>query len=620
MPSAWSAIFAILSLPSAADYDSVKKIEHARLYGNVDQYAYYFVDLVVGTPPQRVSVILDTGSGVCAYPCANCGHCGHHIDPAFDIAKSSTASWLQCKASRCPVGRCSSGKCSYYQGYTEGSSISGFWFEDMVSLGDMIQHNPQVKARMGCHSNENNLFYTQKANGIMGIGPSALDREYILDKIFKDREHISHKVFSICLSEWGGQFNVGGFDDSYHTGPMVQIQLNPGGFYGVSLTQMKVGGTTVNNFGSTMIDSGTTYTYMKSANYKSLANAIEKACGGGTCGGTKHGRNCWKLANGPGKFPTIKVFFNSVETKWVPQAYFYRKGKTDTYCYGFEDDGPRANTVLGAVWMMHKEIVFDLENRKVGIAPAKCPEHKDRPSHIQDSKSGGTTSRTPATTPSTTKVTTSTAATTAAASTSQTMGIAIVVQEETTSTSTVASSTEAPTTSTSTMAANHEVPTSQVGVPRSQVQKPEEAKKNSGISLGHEDKETFVALISQHPFQFVGAVLGGLLVACLFLYLFKRYCLKKADKHRHVQLKEDEESGMPPQIVGAGDAGFDAFVIGDDEAEHLEDGFSYEDREDEWAIGGLGLQQRDKDSKENGPPLDLLDTGNAFERRNAALD
>lgn len=86
---------------------------------------------------------------------------------------------------------------------------------------------------MGCHSNENNLFYTQKArkiersqsqlnslealfeaNGIMGIGPSALDREAILDKIFKDRAHVSHKIFSICLAEWGGQFNVGGYDDS----------------------------------------------------------------------------------------------------------------------------------------------------------------------------------------------------------------------------------------------------------------------------------------------------------------------------------------------------------------------------------------------------------------------
>ena len=30
---------------------------------------------MVGTPPQRVSVILDTGSGVCAYPCASCKHC-----------------------------------------------------------------------------------------------------------------------------------------------------------------------------------------------------------------------------------------------------------------------------------------------------------------------------------------------------------------------------------------------------------------------------------------------------------------------------------------------------------------------------------------------------------------
>ena len=88
---------------------------------------------------------------VCAYPCANCGHCdtlnrlsdferfsaslllgGHHIDPAlgahsrrpfkarwhsthstrmphasrFDIGKSSTARWLQCSSGRCPVGRC----------------------------------------------------------------------------------------------------------------------------------------------------------------------------------------------------------------------------------------------------------------------------------------------------------------------------------------------------------------------------------------------------------------------------------------------------------------------------------------------------------------------------------
>ena len=28
---------------------------------------------------------------------------------------------------------------------------------------------------------------------------------------------------------------------------------------------------------------------------------------GGTCGGTKHGRNCWKLANGPGKSGPLRT-------------------------------------------------------------------------------------------------------------------------------------------------------------------------------------------------------------------------------------------------------------------------------------------------------------------------
>ena len=80
-----------------------------------------------------------------------------------------------------------------------------------------------------------------------------------------------------------------------------------------------------------------------------------------------------------------------------------RKGTSDTYCYGFEDDGPHANTVLGAVWMTHQaspflgfgsklasqtrfqshfslarmvfrvqDIIFDMEKNEVGIAAANC--------------------------------------------------------------------------------------------------------------------------------------------------------------------------------------------------------------------------------------------------------
>eukprot|EP01036_Dinobryon_divergens_P027593 gene27593-36396_t len=62
--------------------------------------------LWVGTPPQRVSVIIDTGSHHTAFPCVGC-KCGKHMDPHFDPAKSSSAI----------VRDCSGKKCFYRQSY-----------------------------------------------------------------------------------------------------------------------------------------------------------------------------------------------------------------------------------------------------------------------------------------------------------------------------------------------------------------------------------------------------------------------------------------------------------------------------------------------------------------------
>lgn len=65
---------------------------------------------------------------------------------------------------------------------------------------------------------------------------------------------------------------------------------------------------------------------------------------------------------------------------WRPRAYFYRRGTESPplFCYGFlEGQGP--HTVLGATWMLHTDVIFDLQRYRLGLAEAECPEATDRP-------------------------------------------------------------------------------------------------------------------------------------------------------------------------------------------------------------------------------------------------
>jgi len=376
-----ATVLGLLAGPCAGLYDPVRRIESARLYGNIDKYAYYYVDLLVGTPPQRASVILDTGSSLGAFPCASCTHCGQHIDPLFDFAKSSSARWVDC-GNACDAS-CSKNHCKYHQGYQEGSAIDGYYFEDYVRLGDVNQKNPAVFARMGCHQSENKLFYTQQANGIFGIkGP-----RNILQTLFQDSAHVENRIFAICLAEWGGRLVVGGANRSYHTGPVQWTGLELSSYI-VELSSMGIGRKTLSSsYGRTVIDSGTTYTYMSTASYNALRKGIEDYCDQHAgCGASRSG-TCWNVDPHQGlkHFPVVNVYFSSANTTWEARAYLYLVHSSSLWCYSFKNDGANAGTVLGASWMQHKEVIFDLLNAKVGIAPANCPEFRERPMHSGDS-------------------------------------------------------------------------------------------------------------------------------------------------------------------------------------------------------------------------------------------
>jgi len=182
-------------------------LETSLLYGNIDHYGYYFVDLHVGTPGQLVSVIVDTGSTLISFPCSPCEHCGVHLDPLFDLSLSKTAKWVTCDECPHQLGECTNkDQCVYSQAYLEGSRLRGRWFQDTLSLsrtplnttvnntpffsgGDFslpvrnisesspaehhLSHtnNSISHAILGCHNVETKLFYSQRADGIFGLAP-----------------------------------------------------------------------------------------------------------------------------------------------------------------------------------------------------------------------------------------------------------------------------------------------------------------------------------------------------------------------------------------------------------------------------------------------------------------
>lgn len=371
-------------------YDEARHIETVRLYGHFEEYEYWFFDLLIGTPPQRASVIADTGSAVIAFPCKSCVHCGKHIDPNFDFDKSSSARWVTCEMG-CPMrSNCDkkTNHCKYVQSYLEGSSISGWYFQDYVQLGDAIQHNPPIVASMGCHNEEKHLFYTQRANGIVGLAQDTQGGG-LLAKFLKDSTHVNARIFAICIAEWGGEMTVGGWYEDLHSAPITWVRLGPdANRYHVYPSKILMGQDEVtSNVGNCFVDSGTTFTWVGSGVFRAFRDALTKYCNDHACG-MKRG-NCWVLEQDVQtslrRFPTFYWEFDRDPAKripWVPHAYLHpQKGSKETWCLTLSDDGATAGQTLGMSWMAHQDVIFDIDGKKMGVAPAACREHKERPVH-----------------------------------------------------------------------------------------------------------------------------------------------------------------------------------------------------------------------------------------------
>ena len=129
-------------------------------------------------------------------------------DPKFQPELSSTYESVKCN----PDCNCDDdGKlCIYERRYAEMSSSSGILSEDLISFGNESQLSPQ-RAVFGCENAETGDLFSQRADGIMGLGRGKLS---IVDQLVD--KGVIEDSFSLCY----GGMEVGG-------GAMVLGKISP---------------------------------------------------------------------------------------------------------------------------------------------------------------------------------------------------------------------------------------------------------------------------------------------------------------------------------------------------------------------------------------------------------
>ncbi|CAN1274348.1 Aspartic proteinase 36 [Linum perenne] len=250
-----------------------------RLYDDLLTNGYYTTRLYIGSPPQEFALIVDTGSTVTYVPCSSCEHCGKHQDPKFQPELSSTYQAVKCN----PSCNCDDeGKqCTYERRYAEMSSSSGVLAEDVISFGNESQLKPQ-RAVFGCENVETGDLYSQRADGIIGLGRGRLS---IVDQLV-DKSVISDS-FSLCyggMDVGGGAMVLGGITPP---SDMVFTHSDPyrSPYYNIELKGLRVAGKSLkintkvfDGRHGTVLDSGTTYAYLPEEAFVALKDAVSYFC------------------------------------------------------------------------------------------------------------------------------------------------------------------------------------------------------------------------------------------------------------------------------------------------------------------------------------------------------
>ena len=386
-----------LSLHSNNYQKNIRNLSEQYIYGSAFSLNYYYSNLYLGDDMQKQGYILDTGSTITASTCSPlCQHCGKHINPHYNVKSDNKT--IPCSDEKCQLvkSKCqgSTNKCTFSISYSEGSSISGVYINEIARFGENYKEQNGTYVPIGCITNENNLFFTQDANGIMGLA----NNKYNFIEILYKSGAIKNNVFSLCLAQLGGIFNIGEINNRTHKENItfVPMLLDREKYYGLTITSMSVNERKIESYSSSkfniFIDSGTTISYINNKIFDEILELMKEECkkyeGSEACGKYKYHSDfghCFyfdsidKLNYAINNYwPIINFYLDGYDYKWRPQNYVFNITSKNTIgaCMGINKSFGTKIT-LGSSWIIGHDIIFDREHNLLGLAEAECFQNKN---------------------------------------------------------------------------------------------------------------------------------------------------------------------------------------------------------------------------------------------------
>ncbi|XP_078671843.1 beta-secretase 1-like [Branchiostoma floridae x Branchiostoma belcheri] len=343
----------------------------------------YYVEMALGTPPQLLNILVDTGSSNFAV-----GAAPHpFLNKYFDRSSSST--YVDSQK-------------SVYVPYTQGN-WKGSLGTDEVSLPS--GPNVTVRANIASITSSSNFFINgSNWEGILGLAYSEIARPDSTVEPFFDsmvKEGNIPDIFSMQLCgtidqgnttdiSVGGTMIVGGIDADLYEGPIMYSSLRREWYYEVIITKMEVDEEDLGmdckeyNFDKTIVDSGTTNLRVPKKVFRKVKEMLDAKTDIDIPPEFWTGEDlmCWKIGSTPWEhFPPMGIYLqgtsNSEEFKLLisPQQYMRAVsdglGRTED-CYKFAITSSDTGTVIGAVVMEGFYVVFDRANKTVGFAKSTC--------------------------------------------------------------------------------------------------------------------------------------------------------------------------------------------------------------------------------------------------------